>query len=333
MQIEIVVPQIGEAVSELTIVEWYKKEGDYIRKGDPLFSVDADKSVVEVESFTDGVLEKIVVRAGDTVYPNQVVALVKSEQETGKTSVSPTRDEWTVSGALLVKETSDDIQDIRTGEDHRNRPRTFISPRAKKLLNQRGIPLDELKVRGTGVRGIITEKDVVAYLSELMESASKSPQSAAESQAVEAHIQREETEASSVFHLKKVEEMITIKTEKKTQVLNVTSLIVPLVEKVKEGIVIVSIPHTTAALFLAEDDLQLRDDFIKIAENWLKELRPFTHVKSNNPNTEAHVLSALFGSQLVLVIKEGRLDIGKYQNLLFLEMDGPKERQIKIKII
>jgi 2-oxoglutarate dehydrogenase E2 component (dihydrolipoamide succinyltransferase) len=79
MQIEIVVPQIGEAVSELTLAEWYKKEGDRVVQGEPLFSVDADKSVVDVESFAEGVLEKILIQAGEPVLPNQVVALVQGE--------------------------------------------------------------------------------------------------------------------------------------------------------------------------------------------------------------------------------------------------------------
>ena len=52
--IEIVVPQIGEAVAELQITRWHKQEGDYVKKGDVLFEIDSDKSVLDVEAFVEG---------------------------------------------------------------------------------------------------------------------------------------------------------------------------------------------------------------------------------------------------------------------------------------
>lgn len=78
MSLEIVVPRIGEAVSELTLLEWFKKEGESVEKGDVLFSVDADKSVVEVEAFEDGVLERILKPQGASVMPGQPVALLRT---------------------------------------------------------------------------------------------------------------------------------------------------------------------------------------------------------------------------------------------------------------
>src|SRR5277367_445702 len=61
MATPIIMPKFGQMTEESAIVEWLKKEGDKIAKGDILFTVETDKSVMEVESFEEGTLLKIVV--------------------------------------------------------------------------------------------------------------------------------------------------------------------------------------------------------------------------------------------------------------------------------
>jgi pyruvate/2-oxoglutarate dehydrogenase complex dihydrolipoamide acyltransferase (E2) component len=70
---DIVVPQVGEAVSEVTLVRWFKSVGDRVKAGEPLFEVDTDKSLVEVEAVEDGVLSEIRVVGGTPVMPLDVV--------------------------------------------------------------------------------------------------------------------------------------------------------------------------------------------------------------------------------------------------------------------
>lgn len=112
---------------------------------------------------------------------------------------------------------------------------------------------------------------------------------------------------------------------------NITLLVQDAVKDVESGLVHVSIPHTTAAILLAEDDKELREDYLKIARGWLAELRPFKHIRKNNPNTEAHVTSSAFGTQMTLVVENGKIDLGTYQNIMFLEMDGPKKRTVNVR--
>ena len=64
MATPIIMPKFGQMTEESAIVEWLKKEGDKVAKGDILFTVETDKSVMEVESFEAGTLLKIVVQAG-----------------------------------------------------------------------------------------------------------------------------------------------------------------------------------------------------------------------------------------------------------------------------
>jgi secondary thiamine-phosphate synthase enzyme len=122
--------------------------------------------------------------------------------------------------------------------------------------------------------------------------------------------------------------MLKVPTNAKTEVINVTALLEPLAGRVGDGIVVVSTPHTTAALLLCEDDDELREDIVKAAESMFAPLRPFKHIRNNNPNTEAHLVSALANTTLTIVVQDGKLQLGTYQNVLLLEMDGPKVREL-----
>jgi pyruvate/2-oxoglutarate dehydrogenase complex dihydrolipoamide acyltransferase (E2) component len=75
---DVVVPQVGEASSELRIVKWLKKVGDYVGEGENLFELDIEKSVLEVESVYSGTLSEILVEEGGSVEPLQVVCRIKS---------------------------------------------------------------------------------------------------------------------------------------------------------------------------------------------------------------------------------------------------------------
>ncbi|MDO9545272.1 MAG: secondary thiamine-phosphate synthase enzyme YjbQ [Pelolinea sp.] len=131
-----------------------------------------------------------------------------------------------------------------------------------------------------------------------------------------------------------MENKIFIESDTKRQVIDVTSDLTEIIRKEsRNGIVYFQLPHTTAALIICEDDIELRADIVRITEKWLADLRPFMHIKNNNPNTEAHVLSALFGTTVVVPITKGMLELGTYQKILLLEMDGPKKREIRLKVI
>ena len=124
-----------------------------------------------------------------------------------------------------------------------------------------------------------------------------------------------------------------IPTQHKTQVIDVTTQCTSMLGGMKSGIAVFTIPHTTAALIICEDDVELRADIIKVAENWLADLRPFQHIKKNNPNTEAHILSAFGGTSVTIPVHEGKLLLGTYQTILFIELDGPKDRKLQCTTI
>src|SRR6201994_3091263 len=84
MTVEIKVPAMGESVTEATISKWFKKEGDAVKRDEPLLELETDKVTVEVPSPADGAIESISVQAGATV---QVGALLGAIAE-GKGGVA-----------------------------------------------------------------------------------------------------------------------------------------------------------------------------------------------------------------------------------------------------
>lgn len=126
---------------------------------------------------------------------------------------------------------------------------------------------------------------------------------------------------------------LSIKSTNPVEIMNVTEQIGAIISKVDNGIMLCYTPHTTAALILCEDDDALRNDIVRAATTLFAPLRPFSHIRNNNPNAEAHLFSAVAGTQVMIAIVNGKLDLGMYQNILFIELDGPKTREIRCIVL
>jgi pyruvate dehydrogenase E2 component (dihydrolipoamide acetyltransferase) len=139
--IEVVVPQISEVASEIVLVTWLKSEGEPVVKGEPLFELDTDKYVVEIEAFADGTLLEVVVPAGSVVEPGQVVARIGADGETAPSRTDADRSPATRDGAPRGS-------------------KVLASPKARRLAGELGVDLDA--VTGTGTGGLISADDVLA---------------------------------------------------------------------------------------------------------------------------------------------------------------------------
>jgi len=160
-------PKFGQMTEESTIIEWRKQEGDKVRKGDILFTVETDKSVMEVESFEEGTLLKIVVEAGIPVPVQTTVGFIGNPGEamagTGATAPAGVDVGPLTSAGTAV----DGAQPSITPPREVTRPTTEstafrISPRAATLAEDHAVDLS--KITGSGPEGRIVEKDVQAYL-------------------------------------------------------------------------------------------------------------------------------------------------------------------------
>jgi pyruvate dehydrogenase E2 component (dihydrolipoamide acetyltransferase) len=159
-------PKFGQMTEESAIVEWLKKEGDYVAKGDILFRVETDKSVMDVESFADGMLIKIAVPRGVNVPVQSTVGFLGKPGEPipaitapklGALASVPAKSEKLVKPAGL--EAGAPVASLPAPAA----PALFrISPRAATLAKDAVI--DATRIQGTGPEGRVVEKDVQSYL-------------------------------------------------------------------------------------------------------------------------------------------------------------------------
>ncbi len=166
MRVEVLVPQIGEAVAELLLIAWHKHIGDPVKKGDLLFEIDSDKAIVEVDAFVDGTLTEIIEPKDSAVMPQQVVAIIETaavdravESGGGQTiSESPSRLDLVNKSPAIENSSATVDQDVKRADVQRRRPRPKISPKARRLAKHAS--LDWTSIAGSGADGMILVSDV-----------------------------------------------------------------------------------------------------------------------------------------------------------------------------
>ena len=93
------------------------------------------------------------------------------------------------------------------------------------------------------------------------------------------------------------------------------------------GFVIVSVPHTTAAITIGENwDLDVGTDVERALGAWVPKVQ-FEHAEGNSA---AHFLSEAIGNSRLVKVEEGRLRLGQWQGIFMLELDGPRKREVQV---
>lgn len=169
----ITMPKLGFNMNEGKLVKWYKQEGDSVEKGENLFSVETDKTSIDIESTADGIVRKHFIQEGDVLPVFLPIAIIADADEDieemindayaqlGETAAAAPEEEKKEKEepAVSVPEKSPAVS-TPTVPDGELR----ISPRARRAASARGIPLEELAhARGTGYQGGICEKDVLSF--------------------------------------------------------------------------------------------------------------------------------------------------------------------------
>jgi pyruvate dehydrogenase E2 component (dihydrolipoamide acetyltransferase) len=158
MAIEVLVPPLGQTVDTVTLVTWYKDEGEAVTQGDMLFAIETDKATLDIEAPASGVLRQVTAQPGDEVKVLSAIALIAAPDEVVEVPIP-------VSHPEPVAQEDVPIPPSRVGEEGQGKGygrRIFISPRARGLAEEHNIPLAALQA--TGPEGAIVERDVRAYL-------------------------------------------------------------------------------------------------------------------------------------------------------------------------
>ena len=119
---------------------------------------------------------------------------------------------------------------------------------------------------------------------------------------------------------------IEVVTEREVQALDVTDAVTA--QGWPDGWLVLSVPHTTAALILGENDPEMLEDYEKVAAALPAPFEPFKHHRNDNPNAAAHIISSFVGTQLLLPVEDGRIGLGTWQRIILMELDGPKTRTL-----
>lgn len=125
---------------------------------------------------------------------------------------------------------------------------------------------------------------------------------------------------------------IKIKTGQKEELLDITPIIKEAVKSsgIKDGFCIIYVPHTTAGVTINENaDPSVKEDMIGTLRKIVPDSLTYTHAEGNSP---AHIKASLIGSSVEILIENRTLVLGTWQGIFLCEFDGPRQRQIYLKI-
>lgn len=151
---EIVMPKLGESVTEGTINTWLVKPGDFVKKYDPIAEVMTDKVNAEVPSSYTGVIKEIVANEGDTVRVDELICYIETEESTASESSAEnklTKEIPNAEAAAIQAEKTERVEQISS-------KKVRYSPAVRRLAAEHNIDLTT--ITGTGFAGRVTRKDV-----------------------------------------------------------------------------------------------------------------------------------------------------------------------------
>jgi len=135
--------------------------------------------------------------------------------------------------------------------------------------------------------------------------------------------------------MKSLTEYLWFKAENKRELFHITETIREIVfkSKIKEGFVLVSAMHITAAVYVNDNEPGLFQDIWE----WLEHLAPFDenykHHNTGEDNGDAHLKSLLMHHQVIVPVTNGDLDLGPWQRIFYAEFDGLRKKRVIIKVM
>jgi secondary thiamine-phosphate synthase enzyme len=129
-------------------------------------------------------------------------------------------------------------------------------------------------------------------------------------------------------------ETLAVNTGRSTEVVDVTGMVEDVVRSsgVSEGVAVVQTPHTTTAVVVNEREGGLTQDLL----DWSARVAPkgagYRH-DGTDGNAHAHLRAMMLGASATITVSGGRLALGTWQSVLFVELDGPRNRRLHVQVI
>jgi pyruvate dehydrogenase E2 component (dihydrolipoamide acetyltransferase) len=161
MAIVIQMPKLGHTMSEGKVVQWHKREGDAVREGESILTIETDKTEVEVESPGAGVLSRHIAGEGEVVAVGGALAVIAQAGESVEAALTGIS-AGASQGTMAAGGGTDGAAGVSSPAARSASRRVLASPRARRLAAEQGIELSA--ILGHGADGAVTEDDVRATM-------------------------------------------------------------------------------------------------------------------------------------------------------------------------
>jgi secondary thiamine-phosphate synthase enzyme len=123
--------------------------------------------------------------------------------------------------------------------------------------------------------------------------------------------------------------ILEIRTTARSEMVDITSRVAAALDGAADGLCHVFVPHTTAAVVINESaDPDVARDLVAAYRAMVPAVR-FAHAEGNS---DAHLLATLLGSSVSVPVEHGRLALGTWQGIFFVELDGPRSRRVEVRL-
>ena len=166
MIIDVVMPKMGESITEGTIIEWRKKTGETIEKDEILLEIGTDKVDSEIPSTHRGIITELLAKPNDVIDAGKVIARIETEEKSGIQIIEETKDE-TIDDKEPLFETVEALKKNKIVEKKEiiSGRKKFFTPVVLKIAKEEEISVSTLEtMNGTGREGRVTKKDILAFI-------------------------------------------------------------------------------------------------------------------------------------------------------------------------
>lgn len=167
----ILVPKMGESITEATVIRWLKNVGERVEKDEPIVEIATDKVDNEIPSTEAGILTKQLFQDGDVVKVGEPIAMIDGKASEGAVSTSSPEPTVSVASVQEVAQAAAVIENqIASIKSESTSPKSssgnrFYSPLVMNIAAQEGITSEELQtIHGTGLEGRVTKADILKYI-------------------------------------------------------------------------------------------------------------------------------------------------------------------------
>jgi 2-oxoglutarate dehydrogenase E2 component (dihydrolipoamide succinyltransferase) len=186
MKYDMVMPKMGESITEGTIIKWLKQIGDTVEKDEIVLEISTDKVDSEIPTPVSGKIVEFLANENDTIEVGNVIARIETESDGDSAQPAaeapPSQEEKESEPAAAVpavEESSPAPEPVETAGEQKPESTKFFSPVVLNIARTEGVSADELEsIEGSGISGRVTKKDILNYI-ETKKSGAPSPPASA----------------------------------------------------------------------------------------------------------------------------------------------------------